>query len=396
MKKILVTGGAGYIGSHTVLELTKKGFEVIVLDDLRAGFAELLPPNVILEKVGLEDREKVFSVLEKHKPDAIIDFAAYLAVGESMKEPEKYFENNVVNFVNLLDAMVKNGCQFIVKSSTAAVYGNPQKKSDIPWQESYIDNYKPKESALLFGIFNGAQMSGERFLNQFLALYNKKYLNRPELNLTDDEIIKLRIPMSIYGVTKLIDEILLKKYNRLSGINYVAARYFNVCGADLNGKTGDSKPKPTNLMTLAIARVLGQIKTFQVYGDNFPTKDGTGVRDYIHPTDLAVGHLKAINYLFKGGKSEIINFATGEASTVLEVINAINNVSGQKVKYQVSDRRSGDPSISVANFSKAEQILGWNAKFRLKDMAKTAWEWESNNKMKILNNKKDEKKRNFN
>ena len=176
MKKILVTGGAGYIGSHTVKELVNRGFEVVVLDDLRSGFEKLLPSGVILEKVGLEDKNAVKEVFLKYKPDAVIDFAAYLAVGESMVEPEKYFKNNVENFINLLDIMCEVGCEYIVKSSTAAVYGNPTKDSDIPWKEDFTEEYKPAEAALLEE--NGAtkKCPVRNFCKSFLIYIEKNIL----------------------------------------------------------------------------------------------------------------------------------------------------------------------------------------------------------------------------
>ncbi|MCX6810992.1 MAG: UDP-glucose 4-epimerase [Candidatus Berkelbacteria bacterium] len=384
MKKILVTGGAGYIGSHTVKELVEKGFQVIVLDDLRSGFEKLLPEGVVLEKIGLENKSAVKEVFLKHKPDAVIDFAAYLAVGESMVEPEKYFENNVENFIHLLDVMHETGCNYIVKSSTAAVYGNPTKDSDIPWKETFTNEYKPAEAALLEGKWGNEELSGEKFLQKFLDLYRALCAGRPELVLSGGDISKLRIPLSIYGVSKLLDEIILEKYNKAFGINYVALRYFNVCGADPEHKTGDCKPKATNLMTLIFAQINGKLPQLAVFGDDYPTKDGTGVRDYIHPSDLANGHVLSLKYLFSGGRSEVFNHATGEASTVMEVIQASEKVAGKKVNYKIESRRSGDPSVSVADSSKAKEMLGWEAKYRLSEMAETAWEWESEYKEKIL------------
>lgn len=386
MKKILVTGGAGYIGSHNVKELVKNNFEVVVFDSLEAGHKEALPKDVVLEVADLADKNRVEEVFQKHAPDAVIDFAAYLAVGESMEEPLKYFDNNVANFIKLLDVMSETGCKFIVKSSTAAVYGNPTKESDIPWRESFTEKYKPVKSALLSGKWSGESVSGENFFQKFIKHYQKVYNSRPELQLSKDEITKLRIPMSVYGLSKLLDEIILVKYNKMSGIESVALRYFNVCGADPSGETGDSKPKPTTLMALSIAQILGKIPELSVFGNDYLTKDGTGVRDYIHPSDLAIGHAKSLNYLFNGGASNTFNFATGEASTVLDVIKAVEAASGQKIKYQVKGRRSGDPSVSVADSSKAKKILGWTAKYRLPQMAKTAWDWESKNKKKILKN----------
>lgn len=408
MKKILVTGGAGYIGSHTVKELVNKGFEVVVIDDLRAGFEKLLPPGVILEKIGLEDKDAVKEVFLKHKPDAVIDFAAYLAVGESMVEPEKYFKNNVENFIKLLDVMREVGCKYIVKSSTAAVYGNPTKDSDIPWKENFTEEYKPAEAALLEGKWGDEEVSGEKFLQKFLDSYKAEFADRSELELLDEDVFKLRIPLSIYGVSKILDEIILEKYNKFPqaspgnllragddlvscnkafGINYVALRYFNVCGADPEHKTGDCKPKATNLMTLIFAQINGKLPELAVFGDDYPTKDGTGVRDYIHPSDLANGHVLSIKYLFDGGKSEIFNFATGEASSVMDVIRASEKVAGKKVDYKIEGRRSGDPSISIADSSKAKNILGWEAKYRLPEMAQTAWDWETKYKSKILGKK---------
>ena len=159
-------------------------------------------------------------------------------------------------------------------------------------------------------------------MQKFLNLYREEYSDRPKLELSDDDIFKLRIPLSIYGVSKMLDEIILEKYNKAFRINYVALRYFNVCGADPEQKTGDCKPKATNLMTLIFAQINGKLSQLAVFGDDYPTKDGTGVRDYIHPTDLANGHVLSLGYLFDGGKSEVLNHATGEASTVMEVIKA--------------------------------------------------------------------------
>ena len=360
--------------------MRKAGFRIVVVDDLRSGHKELLPADTILEKIPLENRTNLQKVFSKHRPDAVIDFAAYLAVGESMIKPEKYLENNVQNFIILLDVMAEFDCKHIVKSSTAAVYGNPIKPTDIPWKEEFIEKYQPKISALLSGNWGEEKLSGEKFLEKFFTEYHKITADRPELQLSSSEISKLRIPLSIYGVSKLLDEILLAKYNKMSGINFVTARYFNVCGADPDGKTGDSKPLPTNLMSLAIEQLLGKIPELSVFGDDYPTKDGTGIRDYIHPYDLAVGHILALKYLFSAGKSQIVNFATGEESSVLDVIREVEKATNKKVKYKIVDRRSGDPSISVPDWSKAKKIFNWQTKYRLPEMAKTAWDWETKHK----------------
>lgn len=377
--KILVTGGAGYIGSITVRELVRKKYDVIVLDNLESGNKKAVDPQAKLEVCDLKDRQAVVKVFDKYKPDAVIDFAAYLAVGESMENPEKYIQNNVVNFVNLLDVMAEKNCKYIIKSSTAATYGNPlDEKVDIPLREDYLERYKPEKSSLLPGKWNQKDTEGEEFLQIFLNRYNEIFSARSDLKLTNEEITKLRIPMSIYGLTKLLDEILMKKYDELHGIKSIALRYFNVCGADPMGDIGEAKPKPTTLMTMAIYQVLGKIPIINVLGRNYPTPDGTGIRDYIHPCDLAHGHLDALGYLIKNNKSDAFNLGTGKGSSVLEVIDAVERASDKKVKTSDAPRRSGDPVISVADPGKAERVFGWKAKYNLADMAETAWKWHSN------------------
>ncbi|MCX6812682.1 MAG: UDP-glucose 4-epimerase [Candidatus Berkelbacteria bacterium] len=388
MKKVLVTGGAGYVGSHTVKELVKNGYDVLVVDNLETGHRKLVDHRAKLEVADLADKEKLKSIFEKYIPEAVIDFAAYLAVGESMEEPEKYFQNNVANFINLLDAMNEVGCKLLIKSSSAAVYGNPTKESDIPWQEDFTECYRPEKSALLSGNWQGKKIAGEEFFQCFLDHYNSIYADRPELKLSSDEIIKLRIPMSIYGVTKLLDEIVMKKYDEFCGLKSIVLRYFNVCGADPSGGIGEAKPKPTTLMTLAIWQILGRVPELSIFGDDYSTSDGSGVRDYIHPSDLATGHIKALKFLVKNNKSDIFNLGTGTSSSVFEVISAVEKASGGKVKYTIKPRRSGDPAISISDPRKAEKVLNWKAKYNLRDMAETAWKWEINNsKIKIQKSK---------
>lgn len=378
MKKILVTGGAGYIGSHTVRELVKNNFDVVVLDSLESGHKQAVDKKAILEVVNLSDQKATEEIFLKHKPDAVIDFAAYLAVGESMVKPEKYLKNNVENFVNLLEAMNKVGCKYIIKSSTAAVYGNPTCDGDIPWQESFTDKYQPESSALLEGEWLGEKVIGEDFFSIFINEYNERVTTtKKELSLNEDDLTKLRIPLSIYGLSKLLDEIILQKYNKASGLKTIALRYFNVCGADPAGDIGEDKPRPTTLMTLAIAQILGHLPELQILGRDYSTPDGTGIRDYIHPNDLANGHIAALNYLFSGGKSGVYNLGTGSGSSVLEVISAVERVSGKKVKTKECPRRSGDATISIANPQKANSDFGWQAKYDLMDMAESAWNWHS-------------------
>jgi len=377
MKTILVTGGAGYIGSHTVKELIKEGYSVVVLDNLEAGHKEAVDPAATLEIVDLKDKSKILSVFDKYKIDAVIDFAAYLAVGESMEDPGKYLKNNVLNFINLLDAMVEKKCKYIIKSSTAAVYGNPTKESDIPWKEDFVENYQPGESALLDGKWQGEKVAGDQFFNKFIAAYENATKNRPELQLTESEKSKLKIPLSIYGLTKLLDEILLKKYDEISKIKSVSLRYFNVCGADPSGEMGEDKPKPTTLMIMAIYQLLGKISQLNILGKDYDTPDGTAIRDYIHPSDLSIGHVLALENLIQTNQSDIFNLGTGKGSSVLEVIEAVERASGKKVKTVDKPKRSGDAIISIADPSKAEKILNWKARYSLDDMAKTAWKWHN-------------------
>lgn len=379
MKKILVTGGAGYIGSHTVKKLVEDNFDVVVVDNLESGHREAVDKNAKLEVADLADKEKIKIIFQKYQPDAVIDFAAYLAVGESMENPKKYFQNNVINFVNLLDAMQEIGCEYLAKSSTAAIYGNPIKNSDIPWKEDFTEKYSPKSSALLSGKWDNKDIKGEDFLQKFITLYNIEFKKRSELKLTIKEISSLRIPLSIYGVSKLLDEILMKKYNKLFDLKSVALRYFNVCGADPEGSIGEAKPKPTTLMILAIYQILGKIPELQIFGQDYPTPDGTAIRDYIHPSDLADGHIVALEYLIKANGFDVFNLGTGQGSSVLEVITAVEEASGKRVKTRDCPRRSGDATISVADPTKANKLLNFKTKYNLLDMAKTAWRWHSQN-----------------
>lgn len=378
MNKILVTGGAGYIGSHTVKELVKAGFEVVVVDNLSTGHKESIENSAALEVCEINDKEKLKSIFLKHKPLAVIDFAAFLAVGESMEKPEKYLENNVENFITLLDTMNEVGCKFIIKSSTASVYGNPLSDDEFPVDEDYTDRFKPEKSYLLPGKWNGKDVESEEFFQDFIDAYNKKFEDRSELDLSNDEMTQLRIPLSIYGLSKLLDEILLKKYDKVCGIKSIALRYFNVCGADPGGEIGEDKPNPSTLMISCILQILGKLPELKVFGNDYPTSDGTGVRDYIHVSDISLGHVSALNYLIKNQKSDTFNLGTGKGSTVLEVINSVDLASEEKVKYEIVGKRSGDPTISVANANKANTILKWQAKYSLKDMAETAWKWHNN------------------
>ena len=379
MKKeiILVTGGAGYIGSFTVNELIKNGYEVVIYDSLENGHRESINKSAILEIGDIGDSARLDEVLKKYNVTAIIDFAAYLAVGESMSNPVKYLQNNVYNFVNVLDVMVKNGCRYIIKSSTASTYGNPLKDTDFPLKENYQESVLFDKSELLEGQWDNKTVSGDDFFENLINHYHDHFQDRDDLKLDQSEINKLKITTSVYGFTKLLDEIILSKYNKNSDVDFIALRYFNVCGASLDGEYGDDKPQPSNLMTLIIFSLLGKIPSLSVYGNDYPTKDGTGLRDYIHPIDLATGHVAALQYLTKNNKSETFNLGKGIGYTVMEVIEEVEKASGKKVLYKILPRRSGDPALSIADPSKANELLNWKAEHNLTEMSETAWKWHS-------------------
>lgn len=376
-KTILVTGGAGYIGSFTVRELIKNGYEVVVFDSLENGHKEAIDPRAKLVVGELANKKDIEQVFNEFKIDAVIDFAAYLNVGESMENPEKYMKNNVENFVSLLEIMASRGCKYIIKSSTAATYGDPLREEDFPLKERYHDSYKPTESAMLPGKWKGVDVTGEVFFQKIISYYSQIFTDREDIALNQANLTKLRIPTSIYGLTKLLDEIILEKYNQTSGMKSVALRYFNVCGGAIDGSMGDDKLIPTNLTTLTILNVLGKTGPLKVFGNDYPTKDGTGIRDYIHPLDLASGHLAALKYLINGGSSEIFNLGNGTGYSVFDVIKATEHASGKKVSYEIVARRSGDVIISTADQRKANTMLDWESKYNLDDMACSAWLWQS-------------------
>lgn len=376
MTQILVTGGAGYIGSITVNLLIKQGYEVIIVDSLENGHIEAIPKETKFYQLNISNKKALDKVFKENNIKAVIDFAAYLAVGESMKDPVKYLENNVLNFITLLDVMKENNCLKIIKSSTAAAYGNPDDKW-FPLSEDYTEIFRPQKSFLLPGTINDQEFQGEDFFQQFLRLYNQKIKNLSYLQLTKDELTMLRISTSIYGLTKLLDEIIMKKYDDTFGIKSVALRYFNVAGAHPQCILGEDKPNPTNLMTVTIYKALGKFPKLQVFGNDYPTKDGTGVRDYIHVCDLAEGHIKALEYILKSHESNTFNLGTGKGYSVLEVISKVEVAASTNIDFDIVERRSGDPAISYSNPRKANEMLGWQAKYDIKDMAETAWKWHS-------------------
>lgn len=323
-KTILIAGGAGYIGSHTVKYLLKNNYEVVVLDNLVYGHEKaVLTPN--FEQVDLADKQAVDNVFKKYKIDAVIHFAAYTYVGESVVQPQKYYWNNVVNTLNLLDAMIENNVKNIVFSSTCATYGNPQ--------YTPLDEKHPQS------------------------------------------------PINPYGKTKLMMEQIMADYDAAYGLKYVALRYFNAAGADAEGQLGESHDPETHLIPLVLKAIKGDIPNIKVFGTDYETEDGTCIRDYIHVEDLADAHMLAVEKLFKDRTSDCINLGTGIGKSVKEIIEAAEEVTGKKVPVVYGERRAGDPPKLYAANQKAINVLGWQPKYmNVKDIIKTAWAWEQDKK----------------
>jgi len=314
MPKILVTGGAGYIGSITTLHLLRRGFEVAVIDDLSRGHRENVPPER-LHVLRLQDTGGVTKLLEG--VDAVVHFAAYIAVGESTREPELYFSNNVGGTVSLLEAMARAGVRRLVFSSTAAVYGNPE---HVPIPE------------------------GARFE-----------------------------PVSPYGQSKAMVEKILGELDHYRGLRSVALRYFNACGAEPQDKLGEAHEPETHLIPLLL-RAATTGEPIQIFGDDYPTPDGTCIRDYIHVSDLAAAHITALDHLMAGGGSNAFNAGTGQGNTVMEVLRVVEEVTGKRVPYMIAPRREGDPASLVADAAKLRRVLGWEPKRSgLHDIVGDAW-----------------------
>lgn len=319
--KVLVLGGAGYIGSHTVYELIENGAEVVIIDNLETGFAEAVHPEAVFYQGDLRDRSFLDTVLAKEKDiDAVIHFAANSQVGESMTNPLKYYDNNLCGTKTLLEALVAHGIDKIVFSSTAATYGEPE---CIPIQEG----------------------------------------DKTE-------------PTNAYGETKLSMEKMFKWVEKAHGMRYVSLRYFNACGAHKSGEIGEAHNPETHLIPLILQVPLGKREHIAVFGTDYPTKDGTCIRDYIHVTDLAEAHILAVKYLMAGNKSDIFNLGNGVGFTVREVIDMAEKVTGESIKVVETDRRAGDPAVLIASSEKAKTILGWNPKHdSLREIIKSAWKW---------------------
>lgn len=318
---ILVSGGAGYIGSHTVLALRERGREVLVLDDLSEGHAAALLGAPLCQGSML-DRDFVERVFRQHRIDAVFHFAARCYVGESVTDPGRYYRHNVVGTMNLLDAMVATGVRRFVLSSTCATYGEPDR-----------------------------------------------------LPITED---LPQAPINPYGTTKLIDEWLLRDYHRAHGIEAIALRYFNAAGADPEGRIGEDHDPETHLIPLVVQTAQGRRDRLKVFGDDYPTPDGTCIRDYVHVTDLAEAHVLALESIERGPAQGLraYNLGNTAGTSVLEVIRAVEQVSGRTVRYEIAPRRPGDPPRLVGSSAKIAAELGWQPRFGdIRTIVATAWRW---------------------
>lgn len=318
---ILVTGGAGYIGSHTAKSLAIAGHQPIVIDNLSYGHEWAVQWGPF-ERGDLGDVEWLRSVFGRHRIEAVIHFAASAYVGESMTDPRKYFRNNTVNTLNLLDVMLAHGVRQFVFSSTCATYGIPEQ---VPIDESHPQR-----------------------------------------------------PVNPYGESKLMVERILHWYGHAYGLTSVPLRYFNASGADPDGEIGEDHDPETHLIPLVIDAARGTRPAVGVFGTDYPTPDGTAIRDYIHVTDLADAHVRALEYLVRGGTSTAVNLGTGRGHSVREVIETVERVSGRRVPRTDSPRRAGDPPQLVADARRAGDVLGWSPRYAaLETIVEHAWRWHS-------------------
>ena len=319
---ILVCGGAGYIGSHAVHQLIARGEEVVIVDNLQTGHRGALHPQATFCEGDIRDAAALDRIFTERSIDAVIHFAANSLVGESMEKPLLYFNNNVYGMQVLLEAMVRHGVDKIVFSSTAAVYGEPKR---VPIRE-------------------------------------------------DDETN----PTNAYGETKLTMEKMMKWVSRASGVRYVSLRYFNAAGALPDGSIGEDHKTETHLIPLILQVPTGRRDHITVYGDDYLTPDGTCLRDYIHVVDLADAHMRALDYLRRGGESDIFNLGSGSGFSVKEMIAAAEKATGRTIAVEIGARRAGDPAQLIASSEKARTVLGWQPQFTdVEEVIGTAWRWHA-------------------
>jgi len=322
MTTILVTGGAGYIGSHAVLALKNAGYEVVVLDNLSNGHRELVEQVLQVKLIvgDTSDRPLLDNIFTTHNITAVMHFAAYIAVGESVTDPAKYYHNNVAGTLTLLEAMLAASINKFIFSSTCALYGVPK---FVPLTEDH-----PQD------------------------------------------------PISPYATTKWMVERILSDFDTAYNLKSVRFRYFNAAGADPTGLLGEDHEPETHLIPLVLMAALGKRESILIFGTDYPTSDGTCIRDYIHVTDLAQAHVLGLEYLLKGGDSEVFNLGNGSGFSVREVIESAKEVTGAEIKIEERDRRPGDPPILVGSSDKASKVLGWRPQYpNIKDILTHAWQW---------------------
>ena len=320
---ILVTGGAGYIGSHTLLSLVDAGHEPVTFDNLGYGHREAVLEGHFVQ-ADLADNAALSRLFETFPIEAVVHFAAFCYVGESVETPEKYFNNNLVNGLNLLNAMLKFGVDKMIFSSSCAVYGDP---SEIPIPETHGKN-----------------------------------------------------PINPYGLTKHFFEEILSTYEAAHGIKHVSLRYFNAAGADPQGRIGEAHDPETHLIPLVLQTALGRRSEIQIFGTDYPTSDGTCIRDYIHVCDLAEAHVSALSYLLSGGQSISLNLGTGRGHSVREVFEHCQQICQRTIPHRDVGPRPGDPPELVASGDKAREILNWSPHYSLDEIISTAWNWHQNPK----------------
>ncbi|MBF0454267.1 MAG: UDP-glucose 4-epimerase GalE [Magnetococcales bacterium] len=319
---ILVTGGAGYIGSHTCKVLAQAGLEPVVVDNLIFGHRDLVRWGAF-EEGDLRDSAFLDRVFQTYQPVAVIHFAGYTYVGESVTDPAKFYANNVVAAMSLLDAMRRAGCAVFIFSSTCSVFGMPDQ---LPLSEKHP-----------------------------------------------------QAPISPYGQTKLVVEKMLADYERAYGIKHVVLRYFNAAGADPEGECGEDHDPETHLIPLALFTLMGRRNLLKIFGTDYPTEDGTAVRDYIHVMDLAEAHLLALRHLLEGGQSDAFNLGTGQGYSVRKIIQVAEAVTGLTMAVEEAPRREGDPPVLVSDSSHIFQDLGWKPRYSdIQSLVETAWRWHQN------------------
>ena len=319
---ILVTGGAGYIGSHAVLALQDAGYEVVILDNLVYGHRELVETVLKVELIegDIGNRELLDQIFQSREIAAVMHFAAYAYVGESVSQPAKYYRNNVVGTLTLLEAMCDAGIKNFVFSSTCATYG-------VPEQIPVVENQRQQ-------------------------------------------------PINPYGMTKLMVEHILDDFDHAYGLKSVRFRYFNAAGADPEGRLGEDHSPETHILPLVLLTAMGKRDSISIYGTDYDTPDGTCIRDYIHVSDLAQAHVLGLEYLLKGGNTDVFNLGNGQGFSIREVIEAARVVTGRPIPVTLADRRPGDPPVLVGSGEKAQRILGWQPEYAdLKTILAHAWQW---------------------